>query len=230
VSRNALTATSKVCTKCKIEKDLDSFHKCKHGKYGRVSRCKECLSEMNKVRYQEKRELIREQTKNYYYNNREKHIELVMSNPKRLENRRKLYHTYDGYIAGWQKNNPEKLKEYRLNRGNKKHNISKEEWDNCKSYFNDSCAYCGLSENEHYELYDQQLHKEHVDHEGSNDLSNCVPACKICNSSKREYSLIEWYEPTNTRCFNYNHERMDRINRWLIDDHKLYIEPNNLYK
>ena len=33
---------TKICTNCKIEKDLDSFHKQKRGSFGRMSLCKEC--------------------------------------------------------------------------------------------------------------------------------------------------------------------------------------------
>lgn len=35
---------TKICLGCEKEKDLDDFHKDAHGKLGRKSRCKECIS------------------------------------------------------------------------------------------------------------------------------------------------------------------------------------------
>lgn len=61
-------------------------------------------------------------------------------------------------------------------------------------------------------MYKQQLHKEHVDHEGANDLSNCIPACKTCNSHKWEFDMESWYR-------NYEHfseERLNKIKEWLL--------------
>ena len=68
-----------------------------------------------------------------------------------------------------------------------------------KKYFNNECAYCGLPLSEHYftrkgvtKLGD--FHKEHVDHEGLNDLSNCVPSCSECNSEKNKKIFEKWME------------------------------------
>lgn len=38
----------KICSICKISKNLDEFHKLKHGKLGRHSNCKTCRSKYNK--------------------------------------------------------------------------------------------------------------------------------------------------------------------------------------
>lgn len=77
---------------------------------------------------------------------------------------------------------------------NKKHVISESECLSCKEYFNFKCAYCGISEEEVIKLYSNQLHKDYADHEGANDLSNCIPACKSCNSSKHDSELNKWYK------------------------------------
>ena len=44
---------TKVCTKCKVEKELSEFHKSKNGKYGVNSRCKVCIKKYDKERNEE---------------------------------------------------------------------------------------------------------------------------------------------------------------------------------
>lgn len=115
----------------------------------------------------------------------------------------------------WEINNKQKL--YIYGKMHKNHEISEKEWNFCKEYFNNSCAYCGLTEEKHKLIYDQQLHKEHVDHNGANDLSNCVPACKSCNSSKHTFKLGDWYNHNNE---HFNTENLERINNWLLKDYQ----------
>lgn len=124
----------------------------------------------------------------------------------------------DGRYREWQRNNPDKVRVYRLSRMNKKHTISKNEWLQCKLYFDNSCAYCGTTEKEHMLKFNQDLHKEHVDHEGSNGIENCVPSCKKCNSSKSTHSLTDWYSEDNSI---FNKDRELKIHKWLNDDVKL---------
>jgi len=42
---------SKVCTKCRVEKSLESFSNAKYGKYGKASQCKGCCSKYFRRRY-----------------------------------------------------------------------------------------------------------------------------------------------------------------------------------
>lgn len=129
----------------------------------------------------------------------------------------------EGRQRQWYRENKEKLTVYRVKRKmNRKHDISKEEWMKCKEYFNNQCAYCGLPVEEHFvkfkdELIHNDLHKEHVNHKGSNKIDNCVPSCQSCNSSKWTYSIEEWYNNENP---NYTKERLDKIYKWLSGDYK----------
>lgn len=131
------------------------------------------------------------------------------------------------YLGGWQTEHPEKLRIYSADRkANKEHKISKREWEKCKEFFNDSCAYCGTHISEHYNYYKSELkwsdfHREHVNHEGANDLSNCVPSCKSCNNSKWVKSLEKWYMTSK----NFSDERLNKITEWLSHEYKKYIEP-----
>ena len=116
---------------------------------------------------------------------------------------------------------PEKVKEHNQYRyQHKKHEISKKEWNSCKQYFNYKCAYCGMTEEDHKKIVNQQLHKEHVNHFGSNGLENCVPSCKTCNSSKHTYELDEWYNEKNP---NFTQERLNKIKAWMNNDYKKYV-------
>lgn len=126
----------------------------------------------------------------------------------------------------YRKNNKDKMKEYSKNRySNKKHNITTQQWENCKKYFNHRCAYCGLAIEDHWIEFRGNIqlgdfHKEHVDDKGANDLSNCIPACKSCNSEKHDWLLDDWYNQTNTK---YSDERFHKILKWLKEDYKAYL-------
>lgn len=130
------------------------------------------------------------------------------------------------YRDEWFAKNPYKFAEYSKKRMIKNHKINKTEWLKCKNYFNNSCAYCGLHISEHYftrkgitKLGD--LHKEHADHNGSDDLSNCIPSCGSCNDKKWKFEFEEWYNKDNPI---YSEDRYNKIMDWITEDYKQYIE------
>lgn len=129
-----------------------------------------------------------------------------------------------GYYINWQKENKKTTGDHnRYRRMNKDHRITTEEWNNCLTYFNNSCAYCGISEKEAIKTQGQKLHKEHVDHDGANDLSNAVPSCKSCNSSKHTSDIDLWYVPERVNF--YSKDKFNKIMNWIKSDHKEYIKP-----
>ncbi|MBS4893815.1 MAG: HNH endonuclease [Veillonella parvula] len=126
-----------------------------------------------------------------------------------------------GYFKKYQKLNAEKMRKYSAKRNqNKYHSIKNKEWEKCKEYFENCCAYCGISENEAKATQGQFFHKEHVNHEGLNDLSNCVPSCRSCNCKKWKFKLEEWYNEENTI---FDKERLKKIFKWINEDHKQYM-------
>lgn len=157
--------------------------------------------------------------------------EKLKINRKRTnENRKEKLYEYGrisqerGAKRDWRRRNKGKLKEYYIYRKqHKEHEITSSEWNVCKEYFSNECAYCGLSLEEHERKYNQDLHKEHVNHNGSNKLDNCVPSCKICNSSKKDSEFLEWYNEDNP---NFNVNKLNRIIKWIDGDYQLYIEPS----
>jgi len=211
--------------------DKDSWFPC-NIKYFYKSRNKhDCLSptcrECEKAKsnnynntHKEQRQINR---KDYY----DKHGEKEREDMKiwKSKNKDKVFE----YAKKFQKENPDKISQYSKNRQNKNHKINTKEWIACKDYFKNEngewcCAYCGALWKDHYmryagEIIKSDLHKEHVDHLGNNDLSNCVPSCQSCNSSKHTYILEYWYNENHP---NFTQERLDKINKWIEEDWKLY--------
>lgn len=85
--------------------------------------------------------------------------------------------------------------------------ITDEEWNESINYFrNDNgeqcCAYCGKN----YSI----LEKEHIKpltKGGKTTISNIIPACRICNTTKNNRDFVEWYLGSSV----YDEERMNKI-------------------
>lgn len=96
--------------------------------------------------------------------------------------------------------------------------LSPKQWKEIKEAFNDSCAYCGMSEGEHKVQFNESLHQEHfipLTEGGEYTHNNIIPACRICNSSKNNNDFFEWY-PT----YEHYDERREKV----ILEHLNYME------
>lgn len=206
----------KTCVTCKESKSLSEYYPQNKKKadgthyiyYG--NECKVCVKIRSTKWGENNRERKREHWRKYSKLPHKRETQARISKEVRES----------GKYLEWQRNNKNKIAGYTLSRANKIHNITAREWENCKEYFNHSCAYCGLHIDEHYNRYKGELkltdlHKEHVEHEGSNDITNCVPSCKSCNSSKHIFKLEDWYTPDNP---NYSEERLNLIYKWIHKD------------
>jgi hypothetical protein len=219
----------KKCNKCKNEfpPTNEYFSNSKNSKDGLNYACKKCVAKSCRENYIKNREKRLEQSKQYQKENPEKYKE--SQRKARSKNRDKYnqmvrewqkenreYAT--AYQKEWQQNNPDKLKGYHEQHRN--HDISDIEWERCKEYFKNECVYCGLKEDEHFITYAGELkltdfHKDHAYHDGENDISNCVPSCKKCNTSKWIYKLDDWYCRKNPI---FVEERHNNIIQWLNSD------------
>lgn len=207
----------KQCSRCgewKIE-NKDNFYMFNKSKpeLGFVSSCKNCGTKRSREyneNHQEQRKILRRKNRS---DNLEKEIEY--NRKWREENSEHVLQ----YTKNYQKENKDRFKVYNENRKIKNHKISNKQWQRCLSYFNYECAYCGATFDEHKRKYNQQLHKEHVIHNGENDLSNCVPACKDCNSHKWEFPLEEWYPQQDF----YLEDKYNKILKWLNKDYKKFL-------
>lgn len=205
----------KLCSDCRDWHPMNDewFYKNKSSSDGYYAYCKECT----KIR-----------TGKWARENRDKRLIYLKKNnatpERKKKNREQHWKRKDrGYFKEYYEENKEKFKGYNEDRRAKNHDIDKQEWLGCKEYFNNSCAYCGVSLDEHKQIYNEDLHKEHVIYDGKNDLSNCVPACKSCNSSKHIALLEDWYNETNE---NFTKDRLNRIYKWLDEDFKKFIKVN----
>lgn len=220
------TINNKIYKRCSCHKEYfpegdewmpcteEYFYKTKSSTDGLFPYCKKCTSKKSAMyQHNHKKEALEYHHKysqthpNYYKNIRDNYEK------RNKENRKES-------IKQWRRNHPDRLRQYNSIYSNKKHNITTKEWKDCKEYFNYQCAYCGMPEKEAKELYKQNLHKEHVDCNGVGNLSNCVPACKHCNTSKHEFDMEDWYKQQSY----FSQERLDKIYKWLKDDYKLYIK------
>jgi hypothetical protein len=221
--KNINSVIYKLCSDCDEWLPMEEhFYKNKSAPDGHNPYCKEDTKKRSRGWAVDNQQQHKENRAEWYQGNRERLLEKQQFIDAENKEQKEIY----GQQYRQSEHGKKKFHEYGLNRKSKKHEISDDEWISCKQYFNNSCAYCGLHIDEHYkryagELKHNDLHKEHVDDAGANDLSNCVPSCHSCNSKKRTKVFDDWYNDSNQ---NYTKERYDRIVRWLENDYKLYIE------
>lgn len=168
--------------------------------------------------YKENKEKLIEYTRQYNLNNKEKiKIYKIKNKEHYTELRKKYYKNNKEYYLNktreWIKNNPEKIKIIYAKQRHKrkilknglpiKFNLN--DWEKCKKYFNNKCAYCGK------ELPLSQDHFIPLSKGGEYTINNIIPACKSCNSQKNAKSFFEWYP----KCNSFNKERQQKILKYL---------------
>jgi len=92
-----------------------------------------------------------------------------------------------------------------------------EDWDDAKSFFDNTCAYCGDS--------NSKLTKDHfvpLSKGGKLEFGNVLPCCQRCNSSKKDRIFADWYP----NCSGYSEERLKKIEEYLADCRQLLEEEN----
>jgi len=156
-------ATQKVCTKCKVLKDLADFNISKRNIDNRRSDCKQC-------EYAQKRAWV--------IKNRERLNIKRRNRANSIEQKQKIAER----VKKWKKLHPDKKKAYQVQRRSKIKNLitdlTTSQWDEIKSFYNYCCAYCGK---------ETKLTIDHVipiAKGGHHTANNVVPACLSCNSSK----------------------------------------------
>lgn len=222
------------CSKCEkwLLENRDNFYYANKSKenYSYVGDCIECRKDnstatfynnIEREKERSQREDVKQMRNNIHKKWRKEHKEEWSEYYREYLHRPETKFKYKGY------------NEYR--ELNKSHDITKIEWINCKKYFRNEdneycCAYCGKPISQNYRRYAGELkltdlHKEHVCHNGENDLSNCIPACYDCNCSKWTFSMEEWYKEQSF----FSKDRLDKIHKWLSEDYKIHIESKDKY-
>jgi hypothetical protein len=202
-----------------IELNASNFHANKTSPDLFNTYCKICTSKKAQKNRKDNIEIRRQYDHDHYKTN----IKRKEANKQWYEDNKE--HASENYKK-WQQTEEGKATMQKHNRNRnetKKHDISIKEWGKCKDYFNFECAYCGMTDEIHRKLYKQQLHREHAYPSGANDLSNCIPSCRICNSEKHEDDWDEWYNNKNQV---FNEHRFKLIKTWLEQDYIKYIKIN----
>jgi len=200
------------------------YYKTKNKTDGLVPWCKQCSIRKSMKWAEENPELYQTLQRN------------KERNPKRIKRNRQhaKEQKESGYFGEYIQRPEVKARRYHENHRN--HDITEQEWIYCKDYFRDEdgdwcCAYCGKKIQDHFRIFKGEvqkidLHKEHVDDKGSNDLSNCVPSCGDCNSSKWKFDFEGWYKEKDF----FTEDRYNKIIKWTTEDYQLYIENKSPYK
>ena len=214
---NINNIVERICTQCgEWKEETENFYMQNKSKpeMGFGSWCKTCTIKKNNERnYENYDRMIASQIK---YN---KKPERKLAMRERSEQQRK-----DGKQAIWQRNNPEKIKFYSTL--HRYHDITSSEERDLLKVFDYKCAYCGLTEEEHKEKFNQKLHNDHVDNKGYNDLRNDVPACGSCHYRKWAFPMEDWYREQEY----FTEERLAFIIWWTSEGYKDYIEDKPPYK
>lgn len=196
---------TKVCTKChkKLLLTEDNFQRRKDSKDGYRSECRECRSKYLKEYREKNHETILEYNRTYNIVNKDKRTSYKALNKDKIYLRERTYKI----------NNIEKTRIHLIKSKHKckaikeklHFDFSYEQWEECKTYFNNKCAYCGK---------EKKLEQEHFipTTEGGNyTVDNIIPACKSCNSSKNNRPFEQWYKEYKY----YSKEREKKIYEYL---------------
>lgn len=200
----------KKCIKCGIEKSATSefFQVVKANKDGLRGECRECTKEYHKA-YKKtyikpSSEAIREhkalQSREWKEANKERlvvwHKEYRKNNKSSISISMKEYRQENKvslaeYHSKYQKEHLEERKIRQKRRKEKMlrlpNNLTPEQWCKIMKDFDSRCAYCG----EEKPLEQEHFHPLHLG--GEYTMSNIVPACKSCNSSKGVKLFSDWY-------------------------------------
>lgn len=220
------------CTRCGIEKPLtpEYFHRNKNGKTGFNTQCKECRNsymkkygEENKEKIKERYQENKEQAKQYYQENRERVKEYYQENREKILEYNREYNKKNKERTKkrdkeWREKNRERwlilaragVEKRRAKMSSLPHTLTIEDWEGTLEFFDYSCAYCGVSQEE----LEYSLHQEHiipVSEGGGYTADNIIPSCKTCNLSKGAKELEEWYKSRDY----YDEEKMSKVTYWI---------------
>lgn len=188
---------SKRCSRCKQVLPHEAFHKKASTPTGLNSSCRNCANEMKRAMSPEQRAIKNAKNRSYRLSNPE-FVKVTNRNQYLAKRKERI-----AYANQWQKDNPELHKIYARNSKQRNHlkvaadtrrrnarrkangvfSISKKELERLNR---GRCFYCGTTERITID------HVVAIARGGTDSIGNLVPACKSCNSRKRELTIMEW--------------------------------------
>lgn len=157
--------------------------------------------------YQDNREMILKRTYERRINNYEEHLEgkkkYRIKNKDRIKEQQKMFYL---------NNKDKRLQSTKYRRTKMKGllaDFTSAQWVECKIHFNHSCAYCGNNK-----VSMTQDHFIPVNNGGELSITNIVPVCKTCNSSKQDKDFLKWYSAQEF----YSRDREQKIFKYLKYD------------
>lgn len=198
----------KQCRTCGKQKPLTDFYKRKSSKDGVRSECKQCFLIASSNRYQNNREkhaeyyqknrdAISEKRKAYYLANKESLSEYFAA--YRKDNRERIAEYRAQYNAAnsekrqiqrkrWADANPERKREHEQRRRTKKLEngtfVVSEKF--LRKLYSSPCLTCGTT------IGITADHVIPISRGGVHSEGNLMPLCQSCNSSKKQFFLMEW--------------------------------------
>ena len=170
------------------------------------------IREYREKYYEYNKEVIKEYNKEYYKNNKEKIKEYSKEyNKEHYENNKEKIKEYS---KEYYKNNKEyyssKRHERRLKTKENGGFYTKEQLEECLSFFDYKCAYSGEEILEDL----SNVHREHiipVSKGGNNYIWNIVTSVASVNLSKKDKDMEEWYREQPY----FSEERLNKIYQWI---------------
>jgi len=172
---------------------------------------KDHFAEHAKQYYQDNKDHFTENAKQYYQSNKKakaeygKHYKEANKEANK-ENAKQYYQNnreyFTEYAKQYKEDHKEYLKQYNEDhkdqatiRSQKRRTLKKllpatltiNQWENIKTHFNNKCAYCGK------ELPLAQEHFIALSKGGEYSITNIIPSCQSCNSSKSNKNFFTWY-------------------------------------
>ncbi len=174
----------KICTDCKFLLVYTQYSKNPKNKDGYLHQCKSCVYKKTKIRLSKNKELIKKQRREIYHRNRDKNIQDAIRWGRINKEKR------DIAKKKWRDKNKELTnhltKNYIYRKKHAKGSHTLEEYNEKVERFGGLCVYCNKNKG------DTKDHIIPLSKGGTNFIDNIVPACRSCNSSKRDKTLLEW--------------------------------------
>lgn len=239
----------KTCTRCAndLPATEEYFYKDVRGKYGLVSRCRDC-EKRRKAEYRKRnphvdyeyvkanKESLREYKQSWYLSNKERVLE--MRRKRYRENKEE--HKYRQ--QRWYEENKDQVRDYkrewksknrlrtRLNEQRREarkkelpDTLTLEQKERILQVFNGSCALSGIKETIQFD----HVIPLNIGHGGTTE-QNIIPLAATLNSSKYDNNLFTWFDRNKER-FNLKDEKFNRLIEYLADVNEMTVVEYRSY-